>query len=259
MTTSAKTVKGFTLIELLVVIAAIAVLTALLFPALKNARVQAKRAICSNNLRQIDLGVRMYSDDSNDASPSPEAAATTTNIGTLFSGYKELMKSYVGLKGASSSRDKLFACPADEFFPSFLATNAIPPWRWVRQSLHQQPILDYSSYAFNGGDNKTRISEAGPWTPPGLTGRKLSSIRNPARTILVTEASALIPWSWHDPVFVRGEVLPYNDAKDVVSFVDGHVSYIRIHWDSTRLANGGISFAFASDPPSSYDYQWSGD
>ena len=176
----------------------------------------------------------------------------------LFSGYKELVKWYVGVNGASSSKNHLFACPADKFFPSFAATDAVPPWRWVRESLHNQQFFHYSSYAFNGGDNKTRVSQAGLWAPPGLTGRTLSSIRHPARTVLVTEASALVPWSWHEAVFAQGEALPYTDARNVVSFVDGHVSYTKIYWSSVRLPGGGISFAFMADPPAGYDYLWSG-
>jgi hypothetical protein len=196
----------------------------------------------------------MYSDDSNDAAPS----SGVTNTIALFSAYKKLMKSYVGIKGASSSQDRLFTCPADVFFPNYVLTNAAPSWEWVRESLHSTPIFDYSSYAFNGGDNKSRTSEAGSWTPPGLTGLRLSSIRHAGRTVLVADAAALVPWSWHEAVFAPGGALPYKDAKNVVSFVDGHVSYIKIYWNSARLPDGGLSFAFAYDPPPSYDYQWSG-
>jgi prepilin-type N-terminal cleavage/methylation domain-containing protein len=194
-----KPTTGFTLPELLVAVAIIAVLAALLLPVFSSVKRRARRTTCLDNLRQINLGVRMYSDDSNDATPSQGLAAASSNPVTLYAGYKRLMKNYVGLNGASSPRDKLFTCPADSFYPSFVLAHAVPPWQYVRQSLHDQPIIDFSSYAFNGGDNIVRMVGQIATVRPGLTGIKLSSVKNPGRTVLVAEASALVPWSWHAP------------------------------------------------------------
>ena len=194
----------------------------------------------------------MYSDDSNDTSPSCASAATSTNATSLYSGYKELMKHYVGLEGASSSQDRLFACPADKFYPNYIIDSP-PPARYLQERLHDSPKFGFSSYIFNGGDNVARTFGNFSVTLPGLTGVKLSAVEHPARTILVAECSAAGPWSWHE----RSPQLIFNDAKSVLTFVDGHVSYTRIYWNSTPYPGGSKSLAVQYDPPASYDYQWS--
>jgi prepilin-type N-terminal cleavage/methylation domain-containing protein/prepilin-type processing-associated H-X9-DG protein len=62
---ASRRLAGFTLIELLVVIAIIAILAALLLPALARAKEKGKRAVCLGNLHQMALGIMMYAEDFN--------------------------------------------------------------------------------------------------------------------------------------------------------------------------------------------------
>lgn len=237
--------RAFTLIELLVVMAILAILAALLLPVLSAFKAKARRAFCGNNLRQINLGVRMYSDDSADKAPS--SPHVTNSYFLNFAGYKKMMKSYVGPNGKSSPQDKVFACPADTFYYEFTATHQT----YIPRSLHDQVAYDYTSYWFNAGTPTIFGTNS-----PGIAGRSVSSIKHPSKTVLVADMPAFEPWSWHDPkrpLPKGGEWPLFKDAKNNVSFVDGHISYIKIYWEAR------YSPTSAFDPPAGYDYQCSGD
>ena len=116
--------KAFTLIELLVVVAIIAVLVALLLPALSTARELARRSVCGSNLKQYYIGIYSYAEDNNDWLP-PFDTWLIERRGNSLGGWPTRMS--VTLRDIYQS----YGLHRDVFFcPSLLSQNptAINSW-----------------------------------------------------------------------------------------------------------------------------------
>ena len=141
----ARPARGFTLVELLVVIAIIAMLAAMLSPALRNARGQARRIACTNNLRQVHMTTLLYARDNNDVILDMPP----------FGHQLDHFRTYL-----SESQRKVMLCPEDKT-PGFVGSPAF-----------------YSSYGLNAG------YYGQPYGSTGCENRALAGLADNSKVIL---------------------------------------------------------------------------
>jgi prepilin-type processing-associated H-X9-DG protein len=217
--------NGFSRTDLFAIVAVLSVLAALATVALVKQQREARLQLCTSNLQQVNKAVLAFANDHGGTLPG----TLHTEKGPSWWWYKDEIRSYSGLTGASSPDDKLFACPLDRGY-----SDPGPFWK--------NPRFNYTSYVFNG------VTLLGA---PNIAGWKISSVAAPTKTLTVMEWSAHGPLSWHRSRTGKANGPFYRDAESIVAFVDGHVSFTKIYFD-------GYNPAYTRDPIAGYSYKFSG-
>ena len=244
--------RGFTLIELLVVIAIIAILAAMLLPALSRAKTKAQAIKCVNHLKQLQLGWFLYSGDNSDQIVSTGGQNVITHnasdvnfqpggpkanwvLGNASDADFELIRQ--GLLWPYTKSLEIYKCPGDQ------SKNI----RSMSMNAYMNP-LNY----------ETKVNPA-----LYVVFRKQTDIRKPTETwVTIDERSSTINDGW----FVVQPEMPnvwqdfpasYHANAGGLSFADGHA--ITKKWKDRAVLDQTTTTGARADPPPTGDLSWLAD
>ena len=256
---------GFTLIELLVVIAIIAILAAILFPVFAKAREKARQASCQSNLKQLMLGILMYTQDYDEKFPFfpwGEGYNGNPNSSVWFKAIYPYVKNL-----------QIYACPSSSRANGVWAVWLEPPFDDPSFVVSGTPGgSGYCGVNMHYGYNEI-IGNWGPWW--GHSGLSQATLRYPAETLVLADCSSCWIggyWASSRRGFLRrvafaepsGDVgcgcpprdsfLPaspddharHNGGSNL-AFADGHVKWYR--WSNCRTVSDGGSLRY-------YNWEW---
>ena len=283
--TNRKRNAGFTLIELLVVIAIIAILAAMLLPALAKAKAKAQSAVCLSNCKQWGLADNMYLGDNRDTFPYPRFQVSSTTDQDNPSWL--VINSYHNM---GQGDDVWFNA-----LPSYVSDKPMYVWAYDGAGFWNKKSIFYCPTAISQGiDNADAQANAGNEIPGArplfATGMNSKSLANAnisgnvkiLKTSMVAHPSAFVLFSdvrWrsaetpYDGTAANKTILatPHNfttrfssrhNGGGNITFSDGHAAFYKYNYvvsDGTAVAPTGPTMGqtiAAGKDPGRFDINW---
>jgi len=241
---------GLTLVELMVVIAMTGILSAIMFPALSNAKERTRRAVCKSNIRQLLQVLEMYADDNEQFLPS---------CGDDKGYYHSIVLSdavFTNLVDMAGGNSNILYCPNIAFSS---VPNGVPQhipnigyvigYSYLAESiLGSSKSPDYTvlpvKYPTTGTSTNELLADANYWTPGSVSPGYF-----PAQMKIAPHTSAGAAMS-QDSSFTVG--LPGASAASLgavggnIGFADGHVVWRTLPQMQTNMASSLPDDAFGS-------------
>lgn len=243
---------GFTLIELMVVGAIIAVLAAILFPALQSVKKKTQAATCANNLKQIGLAISMYMNDFEETFPPCQhyiswAGGTPETYMEGPTDLQYVLNDYLGTSDGTHKNNmwlKTWVCPtaaqygrrgADAVspFPYRLGRFGTPGSWWGGKGAD-------ITYRYNSRTTRDRDNMFGDTSSTRSYPQKLAAVKTPSQAALMWDFPdnlSLYELSNDVRYTMHGNNPDYTTWQGMATyinclFVDGHVEMIRTNTDA---------------------------